>query len=82
MESVRASWARDDYSKLQPDTPDVLYPCGFLAVFMNASCGARETKLQGTSSVGALSAWEGREVRVGRLSAMPVRNQKEEEDST
>jgi hypothetical protein len=74
---VRACWARDDYSKLQPDRPDVLYPCAVLAVLMNASCGARETKLQGTSSVGALSAWGG-----DRLSAMPVRNQKEEEDST
>jgi hypothetical protein len=62
-------WARDDYSQLQPDAPDLIYPLFFVAIFMNASCGARETKLQGTSSVGS-------------LSAMSIINEKEAEDST
>ena len=68
-ESVRARWARDDYSQLQPDAPDLIHPLTIVAVFMNASCGARETKLQGTSSVGS-------------LSAMSVSDQKEAEEST
>ena len=70
-ESVRARWARDDYSQLQPDTPDLIHPLFLVAVFMNASCGARETKLQGTSSVGSLS-----------FSAMSDMNENKAEDST
>ena len=66
---MRARWARDDYSQLQPDAPNLIYPLLIVAVFMNASCGARETKLQGTSSVGS-------------LSAMSVVNEKEAEEST
>ena len=67
---MRARWARDDYSQLQPDAPDFICPLLIVAVFMNASCGARETKLQGTSSVGSLSAMSN------------VMNEKEAEDST
>ena len=67
---MRARWARDDYSQLQPDAPDLIHPLFLVAVFMNASCGARETKLQGTSSVGSLSAMSN------------VMNEKEAEDST
>ena len=66
---MRARWARDDYSQLQPDAPDLIWPLFLVAVFMNTSCGARETKLQGTSSVGS-------------LSAMSVLSEKEAEDST
>ena len=66
---MRARWARDDYSQLQPDAPDLIYPLFMVAVFMNASCGARETKLQGTSSVGT-------------LTAMSMRLKKEAEDDT
>ena len=64
-------WARDDYSQLQPDAPNLIYPLLIVAVFMNASCGARETKLQGTSSVGSLS-----------FSAMSDMNKKKAHDST
>ena len=53
---MRERWARDDYSQLQPEAPDFIAPLSAVAAFMNASCGARETKLQGTSSVGALSS--------------------------
>jgi hypothetical protein len=53
---VRERWARDDFSQLQPEAPDFMLPLSTVAIFMNASCGARETKLQGTSSVGALSS--------------------------
>ena len=66
---MRARWARDDYSQLQPDAPDLIHPLGLVTLLMNASCGARETKLQGTSSVGS-------------LSAMTVLNKREAEDST
>ena len=52
---MRERWTRDDYSQLQPEAPDLISPLVYVAGFMNASCGARETKLQGTSSVGALS---------------------------
>jgi hypothetical protein len=68
-ESLRARWARDDYSQLQPDAPDLIHPLVRLAVLMNASCGVRETKLQGTSSVGS-------------LSALSFENRKEAGDST
>ena len=69
-ESVRERWTRDDYSQLQPEAPDFISPLMYVAIFMNASCGARETKLQGTSSVGSLSAMSS------------VTNEKEAEDST
>ena len=44
--SVRARWARDDFERLQPTAPGLVWPLGFLAAAQGSSCGVRERELQ------------------------------------